>query len=157
MLTDTISRGRMSYQKWLLLVFISPELFPVFHCCFRGSLRLSSGESGSGYQILSPALRLGAYEILCIVRVESLFPTGLQVSCIEALLAFKARYSASCVPGAGAWVWGNDFTARTPPSLVTIWIIIIFLFVCWSPAWGVGLNYANSLTPHQHFWDSFCL
>lgn len=46
------------------------------------------------------------------LRVESLFPTGLQ----ETLLAFKARRSASSVPGAGAWVWGAQYRLEPLPA-----------------------------------------
>ena len=105
MLAGTVSRGRMSYQKRLLLVFISPELFPVFHCCFQRLPKIIKW--WVWIRMLSNTVPCtetrSVWDFVCILRVESLFPTGLQVSCTEALLAFKARYSASGVPGAGAW------------------------------------------------------
>ena len=160
MLAGTVSRGRMSYQKWLLLVFISPELFPVFHCCFQRLPKIIKW--WVWIRMLSNTVPCtetrSVWDFVCILRVESLFPTGLQVSCTEALLAFKARYSASCVPGAGAWVWEAQYRARTPPSLVRISeLLSSCLFVGHLPGVWV-LIMPTHWPPYQHFWDSFlCL
>lgn len=132
MLAGTISRGRMSYQKWLLLVFISPELFPVFHCCFQRLPKIIKW--WVWIRILSNTVPCtetrSIWDFVCISRVESLFPTGLQVSCIEALLAFKARYSASCVPGAGAWGLGSPIHSSNPPSFWWQSLNYYYLPVC---------------------------
>lgn len=91
------------------------------------------------------------------LRGESLFPTGLQVSCIETLLAFKARRSASCVPGAGAWVWGAQYRLEPlPPWWEPELSLSSCLLVGHLP--GVWVLIMPSLTPYQLFWDSFlCL
>lgn len=161
MLAGTVSRGRMSYHKRLLLVFISPELFPVFHCCFQRLPKIIKW--WVWIRMLSNTVPCtetrSVWDFVCILRVESLFPTGLQVSCIEALLAFKARYSASGVPGAGAWVWEAQYRARTSPSLVRISELLLSscLFVGHLPGVWV-LIMPTHWPPYQHFWDSFlCL
>ena len=75
----------------------------------------------------------------CPLGAESLFPTALWPSCMQVLLAFKAKCSGgSCswhrTPGLGNLTWGSD------PSLLgwTSAIVIILPFMghlpcgCWS-------------------------
>lgn len=154
MLAGTISRGRMSYQKWLLLVFISPELFPVFHCCFQRLPKIIKW--WVWIRILSNTVPCtetrSIWDFVCIVKSRvpiSYRPPGLlywsPASIQSQIFCILCSWCRSL--GLGSPIHSSN------PSLLgdNLWIIIIFLFVCWSPAWGVGLNYANSLTPPSTF------
>ena len=67
-----------------------------------GSQRSASGSDSGKLLFLS---WISEYVRFCVhpLRVGSLFPTALPVSCTQALLAFKARYSA-----------GSSSQCRTP-------------------------------------------
>ena len=60
---------------------------PVASCPLEGSPRLASGSEPGSFQIIASALGLGRVRFcMCPLRVESLFPTALWLSCTQAPL-----------------------------------------------------------------------
>ena len=110
-----------------------------------GFPRSVSGPEPGPFQISASSLGLKVCEILCVsFKSEFLFPTFFQLSCMQALLAFKARHSE------GLSSWCRTLGLESPVSGLdplilgeTSAVLMIFPLVgCLSG--GLGLVYSVS-------------
>ena len=147
-------RWVISGSNRLTVMLISSDVLMVVcthkNCCHQcmclqqgcswpsGASISASGSDPGSFRIILSLLELGVCEILH-APFETLFPTAYQLSCTQALLALKARYSRAssfqCMtPGLGNTIWGLDcflfgrnlYNCDYPPD-------------CGSPTKGVGL------------------
>ena len=115
-----------------------------------GSPRLASGFDIGFFQITASQSCISEWVRFCVrpLRVESFFSTALWLSCMQALLAFKARYSGGSStwcrsPGLGSLMWGLNSLLLGEDLCICDYPLI-----CGSPAHGCGsCLYWVSTTP----------
>ena len=106
-----------------------------------GSPRSAHGSDPGSFQISVTVLGPGVCEN-CVypLRMESLFPTALWVSCTQVPLAFKDRHSRASSSHAGPLNWGAHCGAQTPHSSGRTSAIVIILPCVVHPPGDVGLD-----------------
>lgn len=137
----------------ILMIEAAPQNGRDQYLYFQGEFQLpptspggsprSAGMSDPGsFQIIVSALGPRACEILCapFKSTVSIMHSTVSLSKVS-LLAYKAKHSGACLPGAGPPDWGVQCRTWTPHNLGrTVTIIIILPFVGHPPG-GKGLVY----------------